>query len=123
MIPSPGQERFPNGPFNGRPGSGDALRAKDCAVGVGEGEPVPAGEKLKKSAVDNGRQTDAAVAHHSKSDEERLAPQLPLSHMMIGHLAHQQGPFLFSAFKYEKLFAFRNMRREKRGCGSRNRKS
>jgi hypothetical protein len=54
MIPPHGQERSPNGPFNCRPASGDVLRAKDCAVGVGESEPLPAGEKLKKSAVDYG---------------------------------------------------------------------
>jgi hypothetical protein len=59
---------------------------------------------MVKRAVDKRRQTDAAVAYHSKSNQERFARQLPLGNVVIGHLSYQQGAFFFSSFEHEKLF-------------------
>lgn len=59
-------------------------------------------------AIDQGRQTDAAVADHSKRDQEGFIRQYTLGRMMIRHLANQQGAFFPSAFKDDELFAFGN---------------
>jgi hypothetical protein len=57
------------------------------------------------SSIDPGRQTDAAVADHSKRYQEGFIRQDTLGRMMIRHLAHQQGAFFPGPFKDNKLFA------------------
>jgi hypothetical protein len=64
-----------------------------------------AGAEMVPPSIDQGRQTDAAVADHSKRNQEGFLRQDTLGRMMIGHLAHQQGTFFPGAFKDNKLFA------------------
>lgn len=63
-----------------------------------------AGAEMMPSSIDQGRQTDAAVADHSKRDQEGIMRQDTLGRMMIRHLAHQQGAFFPGPFKDNKLF-------------------
>jgi hypothetical protein len=64
---------------------------------------------VEKSVIDNGCQTDAAVANHSERYQEGLARQFALGHVVIGHLARQQGALFSGPRKHEKLFPIREM--------------
>ncbi len=59
-------------------------------------------------SIDPGRQTDAAVADHSKRNQEGFIRQDTLGRMMIRHLAHQQSAFFSGPLKDDELFAFGN---------------
>ena len=59
-------------------------------------------------SIDQRRQTDAAVADHSKRYQEGFIRQDTLGRMMIRHLAAQQSAFFSGPFKDDELFAFGN---------------